>query len=142
MSALRLTEAQFKKIAPVKKSKTAPAGKRPKRARSKHTNEQLLLQRQIAALGVWPVELEYRFHSTRRWKFDLALPGYRLAIEIEGGAFVGGRHTRGVGFEKDCHKYAQAMILGWRVLRVTPGMVTNGKAIGYVEKLVGEETRG
>jgi hypothetical protein len=35
-------------------------------------------------------------------------------IEIEGGVFSGGRHTRPTGFVNDSEKYAQAMLDGWR----------------------------
>ena len=62
-------------------------------------------------------EREYRFHPERKWRFDFANPHMKVAVEIEGGAFSGGRHTRGAGFVADCEKYNQATVLGWRVLR-------------------------
>lgn len=34
---------------------------------------------------------EYRFHPAREWRFDFAIPDCRVAIEVEGGAFIGGR---------------------------------------------------
>jgi len=64
-------------------------------------------------------EKEYRFHPTRRWRFDFAIPEHKIAIEIEGGIFVRGRHTRGAGYQKDCEKYREATILGWQLLRYT-----------------------
>lgn len=67
----------------------------------------------------WFVE-EHRFHGTRRWRFDFAWVAQRLAVEVEGGAFSGGRHTRGLGFVADCHKYNAAVLAGWRVLRYVP----------------------
>ena len=66
---------------------------------------------------------EYRFHPTRRWRFDYAYPDALLAIEIEGGAWVRGRHTRGKGFVADLEKYNAATLLGWRLLRYTPGNI-------------------
>lgn len=63
---------------------------------------------------------EYRFHPTRKWRFDFAHPEKMIGIEIEGGVFSKGRHTRGMGYIKDCEKYNSAIILGWRVLRYTP----------------------
>lgn len=79
---------------------------------------------------------EYRFHPTRRWRFDRAWPQQRVAVEIEGGVFVQGRHTRGPAFEADCEKYAAALVLGWRVLRVTPRQVKDGRAIGWLAELL------
>lgn len=66
---------------------------------------------------------EHRFHSKRRWRFDIAFPDQKLAIEIEGGAFSMGRHVRGKGYEADCEKYNTAVCMGWKVLRYTTGMI-------------------
>jgi very-short-patch-repair endonuclease len=77
-------------------------------------------------------EREYRFHPDRRWRFDFAWPDNLLAVEVEGGGFVQGRHTRGAGLAADCEKYNTAVLLGWRVLRVTPDQVTDGQAIHWI----------
>jgi hypothetical protein len=63
---------------------------------------------------------EYRFHKHRKWRFDWAIPELKIAIEVEGGAFTNGRHTRGKGFIADMEKYNEAIILGWHVFRLTP----------------------
>jgi len=60
---------------------------------------------------------EYKFHETRKWRFDFCWPDIKVAVELEGGVFSGGRHTRGMGFVADCEKYNQAALLGWRVFR-------------------------
>jgi len=60
---------------------------------------------------------EYRFAPPRRWRFDFAWPEKRVAVEIEGGIFSMGRHTRGQGFLADAEKYNRAAMLGWCVLR-------------------------
>lgn len=69
------------------------------------------------------VEPEYRFHPVRRWRFDFAVPEHMLAIEVEGGSYVQGRHTRGKGFAADMEKYNTATLMGWSVLRYTPQQV-------------------
>lgn len=48
---------------------------------------------------------------------------------------MGGRHVRPVGFEKDIEKDVAGLLLGWRVLRVTPKMVTNGQALSWFQEL-------
>lgn len=99
-------------------SKTpAPNGSESKRSRSKPENE-LAESLRLANLG-WFVE-EHRFHPTRKWRFDFAFLAQRLAVEVEGGVWAGGRHTRGSGFLGDCEKYNEATRLGWRVLRFVP----------------------
>jgi len=77
---------------------------------------------------------EFRFFKGRKWAFDFCwvIPAnmswshytIMLAVEIEGGVYSSGRHTRGAGFEADCEKYNAAIMEGWRVLRYTPGMLT------------------
>ena len=68
-------------------------------------------------------EYEYRFHPTRRWRFDIAFPDWKIAIEIEGITPNVGRHQRMGGYEKDCEKYNAAQLLGWIVLRYSPRQI-------------------
>lgn len=77
---------------------------------------------------------EYRFHETRKWRFDFAYPERQIAIEVEGGTWANGRHTRGKGYEQDCEKYNTAALRGWTVLRFTSGMITSLKAINMIEE--------
>lgn len=77
---------------------------------------------------------EYKFHPTRKWQFDFAFPALRIAVEVEGGAFGGGRHQRQRGFEADMFKYNAATKLGWLVFRYTTELVTNGVAIADIEE--------
>lgn len=77
---------------------------------------------QIAAalnmLGI-NCEREYRFIKDRRFRFDIALPDHKIAIEFEGGVFTGGRHTRSIGYINDTKKYNLATMHGWKLLRYT-----------------------
>ncbi len=77
-----------------------------------------ILWNELAPIGMEPVR-EYRFHPTRRWRFDFAWLEQKVAVEIEGGTFTGGRHTTGAGHHGDCKKYNEAVYLGWKVLRFT-----------------------
>lgn len=79
---------------------------------------------------------QYCFHATRKWRFDFAWPQRKVALEVDGGVHTGGRHTRGAGFTEDCEKVNAAVILGWRVLRVTGEHVKGGEAIQWVESLL------
>lgn len=75
----------------------------------------------------WPVPVaEHKFHDTRRWRFDLAWPALKLAAEVNGGVFVGGRHSRGAGQMKDYEKLNAAVLLGWSVIQVVPKQITDG----------------
>ena len=60
---------------------------------------------------------EHRFAPPRRWRFDRAWPTEQVAVELEGGVWTAGRHTRGAGFPGDLEKLNAAVVLGWLVLR-------------------------
>ncbi|MFV0576029.1 MAG: hypothetical protein ACK5NC_11545 [Vibrio sp.] len=92
-----------------------------------------LLLHQIKVKGVEIPVSEYRFHETRRWKFDFAYPDRMLAIEVEGGTYSRGRHTRPKGYEADCEKYNTAALQGWTVLRFTGDMIKKLDAINTIE---------
>ena len=92
------------------------------------------LAAELRWLKVLPPQREYRFAPPRRWRFDFAWPDQKVAVEVEGGTFTGGRHTRGAAFEKDCEKYNEATIGGWQVLRVTPDQVTSGQAVHWISR--------
>ena len=79
-------------------------------------------------------EMEYKFHQKRRWRFDAAFPERKIAVEIDGGVFVSGRHTRGVGFIKDCEKLNAAALLGWRVFRFVPQQLEGGEVYDILGK--------
>jgi very-short-patch-repair endonuclease len=70
------------------------------------------------------LEEEHRFDVTRRWRFDFAHLASKTAVEVEGGVWSGGRHTRGTGYTKDCQKYNAAALEGWAIFRLTGDMVT------------------
>lgn len=62
---------------------------------------------------------EHKFHPTRKWRFDWAIPDLKIAIEYEGLHSAKSRHTTITGFSNDCEKYNAAALLGWIVLRYT-----------------------
>src|SRR5262249_13635323 len=97
-----------------------------------------LLQLHLA--GVPTPEPEYRFAPPRRWRFDWAWPGLLLAVEREGGVWTQGRHVRPSGFIKDIEKYNTAALLGWMLIRYTPAMERDGRALALVERAIAART--
>jgi hypothetical protein len=116
-----------------------------------------LLSRHLQSAGI-PYIREYLFdpkpaagsrRKRRLWRFDFAFRG-KIALEIDGGTWArrgakkcpycgqlpGGRHTSGTGFQQDCEKLNAALLLGWRVFRVTPVMVQDGTALALLRKVV------
>ena len=91
---------------------------------------------QIRTMKLPAPQREYLFHSTRKWRFDFAWPKIKFAVEVEGGTWSQGKHSRGLGFREDCIKYGEAMLLGWSVYRVTGDLVKDGGAIKVVEVML------
>jgi DNA-binding CsgD family transcriptional regulator len=87
---------------------------------------------------------EFKFHPTRRWRFDRAWEYHRVAVEIEGGVYgkkircqacgtlvrgtkkdgsfgraitIAGGHRGFERFMSDKEKYNEAAMLGWAILR-------------------------
>lgn len=94
----------------------------------------ITFERAMSLVGITDPVTEFRFDPHRRWRFDYAWPERKLALEIEGGTWSRGRHVRPGGYEKDCEKYNAATLQGWRVLRVTTGMVKDGRALRLLEE--------
>lgn len=86
-------------------------------------------------LGV-EVVAEHRFHTTRMWRFDYAIPSHRIAIEIDGGVWIEGRHNRPKGYIADLDKFNNAAALGWRVLKFTPQQQFTMKALRLIKETV------
>lgn len=62
------------------------------------------------------------------WRFDAAWVSAQVAVELEGGTYTRGRHTRGAGYRSDCAKYNAAQLRGWIVLRYTADMLHDDPA--------------
>lgn len=116
-------------------SKPAKSGSasRPRRSKPEIQLAEALRQANVG----WFVE-EHRFHATRRWRFDFAWVAQRVAVEVEGGVWSGGRHTRGAGFVADARKYNEAVRLGWRVLRFVPGRNWLEEAVPLITEILGQ----
>lgn len=116
---------------------------------------------QIRALGLPPPVAEYRFAAVavglgpgvrdrliaarlQDWRYDLAWPrqcpvpglGGGLAVEIQGGLWTGGRHTRGSGYEQDLLKGEAGLLLGWTIYYCSPRRIKSGDAVQAIEKLL------
>jgi len=95
---------------------------------------------QIRAVGLPEPEREARFHPVRRWRADfLWREPYMILVEVHGGTWQMGRHSRGAGFRNDAEKENSATLMGYRVFKFTTGMVKEGAAIQTLERAFKEE---
>jgi hypothetical protein len=93
------------------------------RAETRHLTQRQGQQRFLAACRAHDLPLpitEFVFHPTRRWRFDYCFVDQRLAVEVQGGLFVAGRHSRGAALLGEHEKLNAAAVLGYRVLYVVP----------------------
>ena len=81
---------------------------------------------------------EHVFAKPRRWRFDFSWPSLKLAVEVEGAIFVGGRHNHPTGMMADMEKYNTALLMGWRVLRVAGPHVKSGEALRWIEAAIAD----
>ncbi len=94
-----------------------------------------LLELQLEELNL-SYEREYKFDSSRRWRVDFVLHEYKIAIEVEGGTWVNGRHNRASSIEADMDKYNALAIHGWTLLRFSGSMIKSGKAVTVIQNAI------
>ena len=82
-------------------------------------------------------QTEFQFNPERKWRADFYILGSKVLIEVEGGIWSNGRHTRAQGYLGDMEKYNSAQELGYSVYRYSTEQVKSGKAIEDIRRLVG-----
>jgi hypothetical protein len=82
------------------------------------------LRARLAAIGL------------RDWRFDRAWieRSVKVYVELQGGVWTAGRHSRGAGYTSDLEKANAATLLGWRGLFFTSQML-KADPMGCMEKV-------
>ena len=100
----------------------------------KQSKGEAALAWQLKALGI-PFETEFVFAPPRKWRADFALAD-KVLVEVDGGIWSGGRHTRGRGFLGDLEKKRAATKLGYRLIAFSTQEVTDGIALKFIEEIL------
>ena len=100
-------------------------------ATSKKNEAEDELEQQLKACS-YDYRREYRWHPSRRFRADFALPDDMVLIEIEGSG-----HRTYTRFLTDIDKYNQATVHGWRLQRCLPKQVGGGYIIDLLEEMLG-----
>jgi len=79
---------------------------------------------------------EYRIVPGRRFRWEWAWPEHEVALEIQGGVWIGGKHGRGSGVVKDHEKMNLAVLAGWRVLQVQPKHLMTTETRDWLRQLL------
>lgn len=126
----------------------ATGGKGKAKVKRKKSAAQVQLEKAIQAHRIKELEkatgqqviAEQEFHPERKWRFDFFLPDSNIAIEVEGGVWTNGRHTRSKGYLGDMEKYSEAAAMGILVLRFTPDQLLQPKAIKTIQQAIETKT--
>lgn len=85
---------------------------------------------------------ESGFDENRNWRFDycssnwlMAVYNMNIAVEIDGGIWINGGHSGGLGQIEDMEKLNHAA-LGWKVFHFTPEQCVDGCAALWMAKNV------
>ena len=91
-----------------------------------------------------PLETEVRFCPKRRFRFDFLEPKSKVAIEINGGNYARGRHTRPQALESEYEKILLAASLGYTYIILTESMIYNEEKdfLGTMETIIGSKING
>ena len=84
----------------------------------------------------WPEPVaEVALIPGRRFRCDLVWESARTVVEVNGGVFIGGRHSRGMGQIKDWEKLNELALDGWKVIQVSPRQVQDGTLTGLLARV-------
>lgn len=72
---------------------------------------------------------EFVFDRERKWRFDVAFPSQKLALEFDGAGFG---HMAHAGRRKDMEKRNEAVRQGWRILVYESSMLALSRMLDIV----------
>ena len=89
--------------------------------------------------GLPEFKRNYHFDKPRsKREMDFAWPEYKVGVEVQGGIWARGAHTRGAGYMRDCSKLDDAQLQGWILLWVTAHHIEHGKALVWIRRALTE----
>ena len=125
--------AEYRRIYKPKRKAKRPASVKKERVVGEG---EAILSQHLRTLKI-EFEQEFKFHPTRKWRADFHLKDKKILVEVEGGIWSNGRHTRGKGYLGDLDKYNAATMMGYQVIRFSTEQVKSGSAIEQIFKLIG-----
>lgn len=99
------------------------------------------LLHQMQLVGLPLPEREYRFAPPRRFRADFAYPEQKILVEVQGGIYTRGAHSRGIGLERDYEKLNLAQLLGYKVFQFSRKMIESGVAVNMIEEVLNESNK-
>jgi hypothetical protein len=88
---------------------------------------------------------EYKFSGylgerKRRWRMDVCFPDADppLAIEVQGGLYSNGKHSREKGVRNDSQKSIEWQLAGGTIIHATPSMIKDESVVELIKEALGE----
>lgn len=142
----RLTESEAARIGAVAGELASRRALRPKAAkpaRKRDTSAEDRLEFELRLLGVTfetQFELPKRVQIPRRdgrktermWRFDAAIPDFKLLVEVDGGVWTRGAHGHPLDITRNMAKRNDAALAGYFVLAFEPRQVKSRLAIATI----------
>ena len=83
-----------------------------------------------------PLQKEVALIPRRKFRFDFVHTASKTCIEIQGGLYSRGRHTRGKQMEKEYLKWLLAQSLGYTIIPIGTEQVEDGKVLELIAKTI------
>lgn len=88
--------------------------------------------------GLPEPEVEFRFAYPRKWRFDFCWYGGKVALEVNGGIFIRGRHNQGAALLKEWEKLNCAAVMGYRILYCQPNDLCTLDTVNLIKRALGQ----
>lgn len=101
---------------------------------------ELSLLKKLRRAGLPEGTAQVRGIPGRRFAFDRAWPDHKVAVDVQGAIYTKGKHSSGVGIERDTEKACLAALAGWTYLPVTEKQIESGRAVSWIAQALGVRT--
>lgn len=81
------------------------------------------LVEQLRRRGIPEPEREVMLVPGRRYRWDLVWEGVKVCVEVQGGTWHSGAHSRGPGQRRDAEKANGAIVAGYKPFSCTSDMI-------------------
>jgi len=91
---------------------------------------------QLDACGLGGYVREAQIIPHRKYRYDFYYPEANLCIEIQGGVWSNGAHSRPTGITRDYEKANLCVQHGFRLLQFDVKQVKSGDAVEFVRSII------
>ena len=98
-----------------------------------------LFAMQLDAAGLGGYVREAQIIPNRKFRYDFYFPEHRLCVEVQGGVWSNGAHSRPTGIKRDYEKSNLCTQYGFKLLQFDVKAVKSGEALDVTEQLINQK---